>query len=143
VQDHAAADVAWRVQDLEALADLLARASAVARTETIAAELADLNTIHADLLAGVGETVADLDFAERIADDAATVIEQAREAIRRANEAALTLDLPDEAAGGAGAPLQAKAAAYLLSDEASFINGTVLAVDGGRSALGLDPEQAH
>jgi NAD(P)-dependent dehydrogenase (short-subunit alcohol dehydrogenase family) len=31
---------------------------------------------------------------------------------------------------------------YLLSDEASFINGAVLSVDGGRSALGLDPEQA-
>jgi len=36
----------------------------------------------------------------------------------------------------------ADAVRYLLSDEASFINGTVLAVDGGRSALGLDPEQA-
>jgi NAD(P)-dependent dehydrogenase (short-subunit alcohol dehydrogenase family) len=31
---------------------------------------------------------------------------------------------------------------YLLSDAASFINGAVLPVDGGRSALGLDPEQA-
>jgi NAD(P)-dependent dehydrogenase (short-subunit alcohol dehydrogenase family) len=30
--------------------------------------------------------------------------------------------------------------AYLLSDEASFINGAVIPVDGGRSALGLDPE---
>lgn len=40
---------------------------------------------------------------------------------------------PDEAAD---------AVRYLLSDEASFINGAVLAVDGGRSALGLDPEQA-
>jgi len=40
---------------------------------------------------------------------------------------------PDEAAD---------AIRYLLSDQASFINGAVLAVDGGRSALGLDPEQA-
>lgn len=45
--------------------------------------------------------------------------------------------------GRAGRPGEAAdAVRYLLSDEASFVNGTVLAVDGGRSALGLDPEQA-
>ena len=45
--------------------------------------------------------------------------------------------------GRPGRPREAAdAVRYLLSDEASFINGTVLAVDGGRSALGLDPEQA-
>jgi NAD(P)-dependent dehydrogenase (short-subunit alcohol dehydrogenase family) len=31
---------------------------------------------------------------------------------------------------------------YLLSDAASFINGAIVPVDGGRSALGPDPEQA-
>lgn len=36
----------------------------------------------------------------------------------------------------------ADAVAYLLSEQASFINGAVLPVDGGRSALGLDPEAA-
>ncbi len=45
--------------------------------------------------------------------------------------------------GRAGRPVEAAdAVRYLLSDEASFINGAVLAVDGGRSAFGLDPEQA-
>ena len=29
---------------------------------------------------------------------------------------------------------------HLLSDDASFVNGAILPVDGGRSALGLDPE---
>jgi NAD(P)-dependent dehydrogenase (short-subunit alcohol dehydrogenase family) len=36
----------------------------------------------------------------------------------------------------------ADAVAYLLSEAASFINGAILPVDGGRSALGPDPEQA-
>lgn len=45
--------------------------------------------------------------------------------------------------GRAGRPAEAAdAVRYLLSAQASFVNGTVLAVDGGRSALGLDPEQA-
>jgi hypothetical protein len=30
--------------------------------------------------------------------------------------------------------------AYLLSDEAAFVNGAILPVDGGRSAYGPDPE---
>ena len=32
--------------------------------------------------------------------------------------------------------------AHLLSDEASFVNGAIVPVDGGRSALGRDPEEA-
>jgi NAD(P)-dependent dehydrogenase (short-subunit alcohol dehydrogenase family) len=41
--------------------------------------------------------------------------------------------LPEEVAAAVG---------YLLSPDASFINGAVLPIDGGRSVLGLDPEQA-
>ena len=44
--------------------------------------------------------------------------------------------------GRMGRPAEvAEAAAFLLSDHASFINGAVIPIDGGRSAVGRDPEE--
>ena len=44
--------------------------------------------------------------------------------------------------GRVGRPEEVAAAvAYLLSDEASFISGTTLPIDGGRSVRGRDPEE--
>jgi NAD(P)-dependent dehydrogenase (short-subunit alcohol dehydrogenase family) len=45
--------------------------------------------------------------------------------------------------GRMGRPAEvADAVAYLLSDQAAFITGAIIPVDGGRSAVGRDPEEA-
>jgi hypothetical protein len=95
-QAVAAADVARRVGDLEGFADLVDAADLAIRKEAVMRELSALDDSHADLLAGVGDSVADADVSQRLADDVTAVIEQAREAVRQANDAALTLAVGDD-----------------------------------------------
>lgn len=96
VQELALADAARRISDLENFASLVAAADLAARKETIVRELNDLDDTHADLLAGIGDTALDASLTDRLANDATAVIEQARQAIEQANEAALTLAVPED-----------------------------------------------
>lgn len=107
-QDRARSDIARRVADLEALADLVAAADAAVSKETVARELGSLNALHVDLLARIGETGADAAATERITGDVSAVIEQAREAVRRVNAAA-TLALAEQNPAGTGAGSEAEA----------------------------------
>jgi hypothetical protein len=107
-QELALADATRRVSDLETFADLVTAADLAARKESIVRELNDLDDAHAELLAGIGDTALDADLAHQLTDDATAVIEQARQAIEQANEAALALAPPgddgESAAEDADAP---------------------------------------
>jgi hypothetical protein len=100
VQELALADATRRVRNLENFADLVDTADLAARKESIVRELNELDDTHAELLSGVGESALDANLAHRLTDDATAVIDQAREAIKQANEAALTLALPPEESAG-------------------------------------------
>ena len=102
-QELALADATRRVCELEKFADLVDAADRAARKESVVRELNELDDTHAELLAGIGDTDLDADLTHRLAGDATAVIEHARQAIDHANEAALTLALPeDEAAAEPG-----------------------------------------
>jgi NAD(P)-dependent dehydrogenase (short-subunit alcohol dehydrogenase family) len=70
------------------------------------------------------------------------------EAYLAGQDAAVAAEIREQMAqlhplGRVGEPAEAAdAVAYLLSDDASFINGAIVPVDGGRSVLGRDPEEA-
>ena len=98
-QELALADVARRVNDLENVAKLVDAADLASHKESIVRQLNELDDSHAELLAGIGDTALDANLTDRLADDATTVIEQARQAIEQANEAALNLALPAEGPG--------------------------------------------
>lgn len=100
-QDLAAADVEERVRRLEVLAELAGTADAARRRQEAVQQLATLNEAHRDLLARVGDEGPAGELSGQISVDAQAIIEQADEAVARANEAGRSLALP---AGTGGAP---------------------------------------
>lgn len=90
-------DIERRVRDLEVFAARLEEADAARRREEAVRRLADLNEEHRDLLAHVSGDGSDLPAA----NDVQTVIDQANETLRAANEAGRSLALPEmNIAGG-------------------------------------------
>jgi hypothetical protein len=95
----AACDIEYRVRDLEVFACRVEDADAALRREAAVRQLADLNDVHRDLLARVGNGIDKLDNDLPITHDVQAVIDQANKAIRAANEAGCSLAIPHLDAG--------------------------------------------
>ena len=92
----ASEDVNGRVRKLEVLADRLERADTAKRHEAIVLRLASLNDTLREIVADRAVSIGQPETDERASDDIEAVIEQSRQAIHEANEAALSLVLPDD-----------------------------------------------
>ncbi len=86
-------DIESRVRDLEVFASRVEDADAALRREEAVRQLADLNDVHRDLLARVGNAIDKLDSDLPATHDVRAVIDQANKAIRAANEAGRSLVL--------------------------------------------------
>lgn len=89
-QESIAQDAAQRVVALEKFADGVERADDAARKLALLPKLAELNGLHADMITLLGPDV-DADLMQRLSGDAQFVIQQARQAIEEANDAAASL----------------------------------------------------
>jgi hypothetical protein len=94
VRELTIADIEPRVRDLEAFADLAARADAALKRQRALRDLAGLNPDYEELLARLGGSENVLSAAGDVADELRAVARAATDAIRRANEAGHTLALP-------------------------------------------------
>ncbi len=92
----AAEDVNGRVRKLEVLADRLERADSAKRHVVIVLRLATLNDPLREIVADRDVSIGQPEIDERASGDIEAVIEQSRQAIHEANEAALSLVLPDD-----------------------------------------------
>jgi len=89
-QESIAQDADQRVVALEKFADGVERADDAARKLALLPKLAELNGLHADMITLLGPDV-DADLMQRLSGDAQFVIQQARQAIEEANDAAASL----------------------------------------------------
>jgi hypothetical protein len=87
----ASADIERRVQQLEVFADLVGQADAARKREQAVRQLARLNDSHRDLLAHVGQSPGEDAIAEHMSLDVQSIIDQANEAVRQANDAGRSL----------------------------------------------------
>jgi hypothetical protein len=94
-QERRAAEVWQRIQSVEVFADLVEKADAARQREEAVTRLAALNDPHADLLAQQDHGGNELGSAGQVSQDVQAVIQQANDAIRKANEAGRNLALPD------------------------------------------------
>lgn len=89
------ADIEARVRRLELFASLVSQADGARRREQAVRQLATLNDSHADLLARIGQSASPDELAELMSLDVQTIVDQADEAVRQANEAGRGLVLPE------------------------------------------------
>ena len=94
VRELTIADIEPRVRDLEAFADLAARADAALKRQRALQELAGLNQDYEELLARLGGSDNVLTAVDDVADELRAVAREADQAVRRANDAGHTLVLP-------------------------------------------------
>lgn len=92
-QEVADADIEQRVRQLEVFTGLVGQADAARRRERAVTKLATLNESHAELLAHIGQSAGNEALTEQMTVDVQTIIDQADEAVRQANEAGRSLVL--------------------------------------------------
>jgi hypothetical protein len=94
--EYATARIAKRIKALEVFAQRLERADAAKRHEAVVRRLANLNDPLRDLIADGDVSIGEPEMTRRLTDDIEAIIEQSRQAVREANEAAQHLIVPDE-----------------------------------------------
>jgi hypothetical protein len=94
VHQLAIEDVQQRLRDLEVFASRVAEADAARRREDAVRRLSELNDSHRDLVASLGHGGSDIEMTKRVSQDVQTLIDQANEAVKQANDAGRSLVLP-------------------------------------------------